>query len=584
MSLYPTPGQSAHKAGTATFPAAHGLLPAPQFQDAAPTNLLDGIEHLDLDELDNNKNINNPQSSNDNSKSNSSSEGGDDDSDDSAKPMRKDSKKTLAEKDLEILQLRVEIAAKDSKIKALAANEPERDQPSTASCKRALNPGTWPSIKREEADGGGGEGEKEMDVDVKEEAKVDAEVDEETQKIYDRAEKGHTLKIFKSICKLDNTLKVLPPLFDETTNEPVYYDGKILRPQWDLSFDVNAGAWGADYKNNALDQLRMTGLYADYLKTQTGEDFLAAMKDGGFSTMAWTWTKQKQGKLEGGKTQRSSQGGRVVERSVWPRYVALASRSLPLETSDVEDKNHLVADNREFEADSTKLIFASLIRRGVGNKKKVAANAKNKTSYIKTDPDVPALKDDKRVPVWAISQTWIQANQAREFEIRPRIDHGKAEMLQVEIVNCLLAKYPPLAKKFVVERPCRAGHGPLPEVPAPVNQLADIPAAAPAAVLVPDPVPDPNPALNPHPAPALYPAPNLALGFNPAQALLTPNLAPGLAPAQALPSAFSYNTAQGIPMPKMIQAVMALMSQHHGGPVGYPPAPVDTPEGSRGIQ
>ncbi|KAG8707309.1 hypothetical protein FRC09_001906 [Ceratobasidium sp. 395] len=102
---------------------------------------------------------------------------------------RKDRKKTLAEKDSEVLQLRADLAAKDRELKDMMADEAKCDQPSTAGRKRVSNPEARLSIKWQEANGGGGGGDKEIDVDMKMEAKVDVEVDAGTQKIYDCAEK-----------------------------------------------------------------------------------------------------------------------------------------------------------------------------------------------------------------------------------------------------------------------------------------------------------------------------------------------------------------------------------------------------------
>ncbi|KAG8789113.1 hypothetical protein FRC12_013852 [Ceratobasidium sp. 428] len=384
-----------------------------------------------------------------------------------------DCKEALAKKDLEILRLWVEIAAQDSKLYTMVANKPKRNQPSMASCKCVLNPGTQPGVKREETNSGGGEGDKEMDVDVKMEAKVEVEVNAESPKICNCTDKVHFLKIFKALCGLENILNLLPLLFDKMTNEPVYY------------------------RNNSTNQLHMTGLYAEYLKTQMGNSSLAALKNAGFSTKVQTWKKQKTGDLEEWQNAKKIAGQQSGRKKCIAKIRCIGLEKGSKQTLDVKDKNCLVADDHELEADSTKLMSASLVRRGLGNKTRVTANAKKKTSYIKTNTNRPALKNNKCMPVWAISQTWILVNQAWQFEICPQIHHAKAEMAQVEIVKRLWAKYPLLAKRFVIEQPCCAGHGPLPEVPALVDQPANIPAAAPVTVPVPNPVPNPNPAHNP---------------------------------------------------------------------------------------
>ncbi|KAG8728747.1 hypothetical protein FRC12_021525 [Ceratobasidium sp. 428] len=143
-------------------------------------------------------------------------------------------------------------------------------------------------------------------------------------------------------------------------------------------------------------------------------------------------------------------------------------------------------------------------------------------------------------------------------------------MPQADVVEQLLVGYPPLAKIYVDERPRRAGHGLVPEVPALVNA----PVAAPASAPAPAPGPGPGPALALAPAPAPNSTLGLALNLDPALAPAphpVPQFAPdlGLVPAPP-PPAFAYNPAQApVITPAMMDAFFTLMSQSNG----YPSAP-----------
>ncbi|KAG8716923.1 hypothetical protein FRC09_014986 [Ceratobasidium sp. 395] len=586
-SMHPATHLSAHKIGVTTSSGARGPLPAQDIQkDIAPPNLFDEVNNAGPNRSDGKTDSDEESCHDDEYKSSFEEER--EEPGVAARPVttevielssspprkRKDSgKKNTAKHNAQIA------APKVGKVDEARR---KRESPVAAVPSRKRRPAPAAQYIKEESieeDEGG---------EAKVEVKVKVDVMDGNQKIRDRAVSAYVLKVFKALCGLQDTKNVNEPLFDDN-KKPVYFIGDILYPQWDLSFTDNMKVWGTKWDGTAADQSRMSGPHEEYLKSRTSDDFRNALRGGAFGTMARLWKLERQGKLNDYSNAKKILGRRNDRKKKKAKVRRAGLEGLDLdpehfgvfadtdyqssEYSDVDDASRLVIDDREFEDEKAKSISAALFRRGSAGKRKIAANAKKNFSHFKADVDIPELKPGKRVPGWIISQTWIGANEEKELYLRPRIDHAQAVMPQADAVEQLLAGYPPLAKTYVDERPRRAGHGLVPEVPALVNAPIAAPAPAPA------PVPAPAPA----PAPAPNSALGLALNLDPALAPAphpVPQFAPdlGLAPAP-LPPAFAYNPAQAPALtPAMMEALFTLMSQCNG----YLPAPASAHDHTQG--
>ncbi|KAF8594343.1 hypothetical protein BDV93DRAFT_565539, partial [Ceratobasidium sp. AG-I] len=278
------------------------------------------------------------------------------------------------------------------------------------------------------------------------------------------------------------------PVFDAQKN-PVYWvdvkkDKRQARPQWDGTWKSNFSGWGGGYLTECRNEAKKHTEAAQLKRVSDGQ-FETALMKATWHTMVGVWKKVKAGtynsarELKNYKTRHNNRkGNKKKNRSTTRKGTELEDEELNFafateqqsrQGSDAEDVNRVVIDEPTYRSSEMNDLYGALARKAlVGGKR---SNAKrDKSVYVRVDTPVPVLGDGLKTPRWAVSESWLKANDPDGKNYCHLIDMDKDKA--PASVKAFIKKYGATQRTYCDERPA-ASH------PVPVDLSPDLVPAVP---------------------------------------------------------------------------------------------------------
>ncbi|KAF8597481.1 hypothetical protein BDV93DRAFT_609641 [Ceratobasidium sp. AG-I] len=274
----------------------------------------------------------------------------------------------------------------------------------------------------------------------------------------------------------------------------------VMHPVWGPQLGVNRDAkngWVPQYVEACQDETHMSQHKA-FLLTVPGSKFISVLERTTWPGLWDKWReiekgvvgeKEKKGRARGRDYSRANlkvkarDNARSETEVAGPAMEFLVNRDLQSpEISDSEDSNRKCIDEAIWRSkDLIDVLDALSLKDKLSKKKKPSPASRTVVVYYKTNTPIPVLLGGIRIPLWAISPTWIK-NNSNAF----RDSQGSIDMTATDPpdVKTLLTSFPPRTRNYVNRRPIRAKTETLHTAESPPHSEAPLPLDNPSFVPV----------------------------------------------------------------------------------------------------